>query len=228
MLSKKLLCLISAAVLGVSVSSPVASAQGDAAAGEKLWKKCKSCHAVGENPKKKSGPHLNDLIGRPAGSVEGFRYSKSMTAAGGDGLVWDAASLDAFLIKPKDFIKKTKMSFRGFKDEQDRADIIAYVSQFSEGSDVTANEDPQVAPEILALVGDPAYGNYLIGTCVTCHTPQVTADSLPSINGWPVDDLVTALHAYKNKHRENPVMQQIAGALSNEEIAALAAYLTTQ
>ena len=74
------------------------------------------------------------------------------------------------------------------------------------------------------LAGDPAYGEYLSGECTTCHQASGANDGIPSITLWPEDQFVTAMHAYKDKARANPVMQMIAGRLSNEEIAALAAY----
>jgi len=109
------------------------AAGGDAeliAKGEKAYKKCKSCHQIGEGAKNKTGPMLNGIVGAAAGAVDGFKYSKPLLAAAEGGLVWDDASLDQFLIKPKDMIKGTKMSFSGMKKEGDRAAIIAYLKTF--------------------------------------------------------------------------------------------------
>ena len=113
------LALALTAVLG----SGAALAAGDAAAGEKVFKKCKTCHTF-DPGKKKIGQHLKGVIGRKAGAVEGYKYSKTM--AGSD-IVWDAANLDEFLKKPKAFMKGTKMSFGGLKKESQRADLIAYL-----------------------------------------------------------------------------------------------------
>lgn len=193
--------------------------------GKKIFKKCQSCHEVGTFAKVKVGPPLNDLIGRVAGSHVDVKYSKSMINAGKAGLVWTEAALDKYLARPRDVVPKTTMTFRGLKKPDDRAAVIAYLKTFSsEEIAISATNDPSVAPEILAIMGDPEYGEYLSGTCVTCHQLDGSDQGLPSINGWPQAAFVTVLHAYKNKHRENPVMQQHAGALSNEEIAALAAY----
>lgn len=85
------------------------------AAGEKVFKKCKACHQVGDGAKNRSGPVLNGIVGRAAAGVEGFRYSNALKAKGEEGLVWDEASLAAFLADPKGYIKGTKMSFRGLK-----------------------------------------------------------------------------------------------------------------
>lgn len=105
----------------------------DIKAGEKVFKKCKACHAVGEGAKNKVGPHLNEVFGRVAGSLEGFKYSKAMQKAGEDGLVWNVETMDQFLLKPKKLIKKTKMAFGGLKKDKDRENIIGYLQTFSTG-----------------------------------------------------------------------------------------------
>jgi len=213
-------------VLIILCLSPAAVAAQDLEKGEKVWKKCRSCHEVGLDAKNKTGPHLNNLFGRVAGTTPGAKYSKAMIAAGEEGLIWNEAELDAFLTKPKAYLKKTKMTFSGLKRENDRSNLIAFLKTFS--TDETANsgpsKDPQVADDILALVGDKDYGEYLSGTCTSCHQLDGSDAGIPSIVGWVNEDFVTAMHAFKNKSRENPVMQQIAGSLNAEEIAGLAAY----
>jgi cytochrome c len=77
---------------------------------------------------------------------------------------------------------------------------------------------------VLAIVGDPAYGEYLSSECSTCHQRNGSDQGIPSVTGWPTEDFVVAMHAYKEKIRPHPVMQMMAGRLSDEEIAALAAY----
>ncbi len=113
------LALAFAAALG----SGAAVAEGDAAKGEKVFKKCKTCHTF-DPGKKKIGPHLKGVVGRKAGAVEGYKYSKAMAAAD---ITWDEANLDKYLTKPKKFLKGTKMSFAGLKKEAQRADLIAYL-----------------------------------------------------------------------------------------------------
>ncbi len=111
--------------------SGFAGAQDELVAkGEKAYKKCKTCHSVGPDAKNKIGPHQNDLIGRAAGSVEGYKYSKAMIAAGEAGLVWTDESLMEFLRKPRAYVKKTKMSFGGFKKDEDILAVIAYLKTF--------------------------------------------------------------------------------------------------
>lgn len=122
---KTLTILASLAMLGASAP---AFAEGDAAAGESTYKKkCKTCHMVGPDAKNRVGPMLNGIIGAPAGAVEGFKYSSALEAKKAEGLVWTEEEMDAFLTKPKEYMKGTKMSFPGFKDEADRANVIAYL-----------------------------------------------------------------------------------------------------
>ncbi|MGD1879148.1 MAG: c-type cytochrome, partial [Kiloniellaceae bacterium] len=143
----KFLKLATAATLALVIPAASASAEGDPASGAKVFKKCAACHAVGEDAKNKIGPLLNDLIGRTAGTVEGFKYSKAMIAAGEGGMSWDDESLDAYLEKPRDYIKGNRMSFAGLKKDGDRADVIAYLKTFSEGAQsAAAAPAPAVAP----------------------------------------------------------------------------------
>ena len=116
-------------IMATLVATPVL-AEGDAAAGEKVFNKCKACLAVGEDAKNKSGPMLNGIIGATAGAVEGFKYSKALLAKAEEGLVWEEESLAAFLEKPRSYIPKTKMAFAGLKKEDDRANVIAYLAQY--------------------------------------------------------------------------------------------------
>lgn len=102
------------------------------AKGEKVFRKCKACHQVGEGATNKTGPMLNDIIGAQVGAVEGFRYSKTFVKLAEDGVVWDDAAMDAFLEKPKNWAKGTKMSFAGLRKEDDRAAIIEYLKSVSQ------------------------------------------------------------------------------------------------
>jgi cytochrome c len=123
--------LVAFAALSVLAASP-AFAEGDAVKGKKVFKKCKACHMVGENAKKKVGPPLNNIIGAIAGKQEGFKYSKAMIAKGEEGLVWNEETLAEFLKKPKAFVPKTKMTFAGLKKKKKKIDnVIAYLKTFS-------------------------------------------------------------------------------------------------
>lgn len=109
----------------VLLGSQAAWAEGDAAKGEKIYKKCKACHSL-EAGKNKVGPSLAGIFGRTAGAEEGFKYSAAMKDSG---IVWDEATLDSFLAKPKEVVPKTRMAFPGLKKEQDRMDVIAYLKE---------------------------------------------------------------------------------------------------
>ena len=113
-------------LLAVGLASTSAQAQ-DAAAGEKLFVKCKSCHQVGETAKNNTGPELNGLFGRVAGSVPGFNYSPAMKAAG---FTWDDASFAAFLQDPKGRVPGTKMMAGQTKDAGQIAGLAAYLKTF--------------------------------------------------------------------------------------------------
>jgi len=212
------------AVAVALIFGAAASAQ-DAERGETVFKKCKSCHMVGTEAKKRTGPPLNNIIDAKAAGHADFRYSKAMKAAADDGLHWTLETLDAYLEDPKGFMPKTKMSFRGLKTPADRTDVIAYLATFSGGSMATLVDDGfQVEASVLALVGDAEYGEYLSSECTTCHQASGANDGIPSITGWDLEPFVTAMHAYRAKHRPNEVMQLVAGRLTDEEIAGLAAY----
>ncbi|MGB1183109.1 MAG: c-type cytochrome, partial [Candidatus Puniceispirillaceae bacterium] len=112
-----------AVVVAVFLASGAAQA-GDAEKGKKVFKKCAACHLV-DKEKHKTGPHLVNLFGREAGSLESYKkYSKAMKASG---IVWNAETLDGYLAAPKKYLKGTKMAFAGLKKEADRQNIIAYL-----------------------------------------------------------------------------------------------------
>jgi len=101
-------------------------ASTNAAEGAKIFKKCTACHSIAEGGANKIGPALWGVLGRPAGSVPGYKYSKAMTAHGKN---WSFEEMNGFLIKPKDWIKGTKMSFAGLKKAKDRAAVILYLNK---------------------------------------------------------------------------------------------------
>jgi cytochrome c len=108
----------------------IASAQ-DVENGADIFKRCRACHDVGENAKNKVGPILNGIIGRKAGTIEGFSYSDANRKAGADGWVWTEEKLMAYLLNPRAAMPGNKMAFAGLRDEQDRKDLIAYLKTFS-------------------------------------------------------------------------------------------------
>ena len=120
-----MLRVLMAAVLCAAAAPAMAA---DPAAGEKAFSVCKACHKVGEGAKNGVGPTLNGVVGRAAGSVEGYKYSDAMA---GSGLTWDEANLAEYLKNPKTKIAGNKMMFPGVKDDTKLADIIAYLGQFN-------------------------------------------------------------------------------------------------
>jgi cytochrome c len=108
---------------GPSIAVLLASA--DINAGAKVFKKCQSCHKVGDGAKNGTGPQLNNIIDRAIGGVEGYKYSTALAERGG---VWDWESLDGFLEKPKTWAPGTKMGFNGLKKPKDRANVMAWLN----------------------------------------------------------------------------------------------------
>ena len=112
---------------------PIASllASADVAAGAKVAKKCASCHTFDKGGKKKVGPNLYNIVGNAMAAVDGFGYSAALKSFGG-GKMWDYASLNGYLYKPKKYVKGTAMGFAGLKKTGDRANIIAYLRTFAD------------------------------------------------------------------------------------------------
>jgi len=120
--------ILIAALLLAATPASIASAQGDAAAGEKAFNKCKACHTVEQGGANRVGPNLHGVVGRKAGAVDAFSYSKPVKE--GD-VTWTEESLDKYLTDPKGFIPGNKMAFPGIKNEAERQNIIAYLKQNS-------------------------------------------------------------------------------------------------
>jgi len=114
------------AVLFVAAGFGQASAQ-DAAAGEKVFLLCKTCHQVGDSAKNAVGPVLNGLFSRKAGTVAGYSYTNSNKSSG---ITWDEATFSEYIKDPKAKVPGTKMAFAGVKDEQKIKDLIAYLHTF--------------------------------------------------------------------------------------------------
>jgi len=100
-----------------------ASVEGDAAAGKKVFRKCKACHTFDKN---KVGPNLKDVVGRKFGAIDGFKYSAALMEMADKS--WTPEELDAFLKKPKDYMPGTKMAFAGLRKDDQRANVIAYLA----------------------------------------------------------------------------------------------------
>jgi cytochrome c len=123
--------LISRAIFSLALvmfGAPTALADGDAEAGKRVFNRCMACHD-GKREVNKVGPHLVGIVGRKAGGLESFagKYSEAMVAAGAGGLVWDEANLAAYVKAPKEFIPGNRMVFVGIKDDEDLANLIAWL-----------------------------------------------------------------------------------------------------
>ena len=118
---KMRIIVIAAGLMGLSTAT---NAQ-DAENGAKVFKKCMACHTIEDQ--NKIGPSLKGIVGRKAASVEGFKYSDAMLAKGAEGVIWDEATLAAYLPDPKAFVPGTKMTFAGLKNPEDVANLIAFL-----------------------------------------------------------------------------------------------------
>ncbi|MBN8552867.1 MAG: cytochrome c family protein [Caulobacterales bacterium] len=108
----------------VLASLPAPYNEGDLENGRRTFARCRSCHTLAEGGGNMTGPNLWGVFGRPAGSVEGFRYSEAVQNADFD---WDAEHLDGWLAAPREFLPGNRMAFAGVPDESDRRDLIAYL-----------------------------------------------------------------------------------------------------
>ncbi|WP_460272250.1 c-type cytochrome [Celeribacter sp. ULVN23_4] len=217
-------------------ATPLAATEiGNAKRGADVFmSECSTCHEVGLRARNRIGPQLNRLFGRRAADIEGFTYSNPMKRMGADGLTWTLETLHAYIENPRALVSGTRMSYRGLKDEAERSALLAYLRDFSDEPQNIPEAEPtaissaaHVSPEVLAIVGDVAFGEYLASECLTCHRHDGSDQGIPSIVAWPEEDFVAAMHAYRQELRPHPVMQMMAKRLNNEEIAALAAYFAT-
>ena len=102
---------------------------GDVTHGEKVFKKCSACHIVAKGGKNLIGPALYGVVGRPTASLDNYAYSKALKAHGKN---WNFEELNAFLLKPKSYIKGTKMAYAGLRKDKDRASVILYLNSQSD------------------------------------------------------------------------------------------------
>jgi len=111
---------------GLAVLTTTVSADADVLKGEKVFKRCAACHSIAETTNK-VGPHLVGVVGRKVASVEGYAYSVGMKEYAATQPTWDEAALSAYLKNPKAVVAKTKMAFAGIKNDDELADLIAFL-----------------------------------------------------------------------------------------------------
>lgn len=116
-----------------AVPLPVLLAKADVNEGANISKKCQACHSLEKGGPNKVGPDLWGVVDRPVGEHAGFAYSAGMQAFSEGGKQhWTYENLNHFLTNPKGFVKGTAMGFAGVKDDQERADLIAYLRTLSD------------------------------------------------------------------------------------------------
>jgi cytochrome c len=166
-------------------------AAADLARGEKLFKKCAACHTINSGGKKKAGPNLYGIVGKPVATTEGFKYSTALKAYGGN---WDVARLDAFLTKPKAEVKGTRMGFSGLKKPEDRINLIAFLDSNSDVQVSADQEQAKVVPEQVdeapefGLLIEVAGVENTYYTCSACHSEMIVAQQGLTRDGW--DELI--------------------------------------
>jgi cytochrome c len=121
--------LLSAISATLALGATVVVAQ-DADNGAEVFKRCRACHDVGPTAKNKVGPVLNGIVGRKAGTIDGFNYSDANKKAGAEGWVWTEEKMMEYLLNPRAAMPGNKMAYAGLKDEQDRKDLVAYLKKF--------------------------------------------------------------------------------------------------
>lgn len=97
--------------------------------GAKVYKKCVSCHMIGDGAKNRVGPQLNGIIGREIGAIADYKYSKAMMKYAATAKVWSEENLAAYLESPRKVVKGGRMAFAGLRKEKDRVNIIAYLKE---------------------------------------------------------------------------------------------------
>jgi len=115
--------MAAALIGGLFGSTGLALAEGDPAAGERVWRQCQACHVL-DAEQNRVGPHLVGIFGREAGAVDGFNYSPQLA---GSGIVWDDDTIAAYLADPRGYIPGNRMAFAGLRQEQQILDVIAYM-----------------------------------------------------------------------------------------------------
>jgi len=121
--------MVLTAALALATAVPgLAHAEGDPAAGQRVFNQCRACHTVDQGGRNGVGPNLFGIVGRKAGSIEGFRYSANLRELAEGGLVWDEARLRTYVQNPKTVVPRGSMSFPGIRNETQITDLMAYLA----------------------------------------------------------------------------------------------------
>ncbi len=216
----------------------------DATAGKTVFRKCIACHQIGENAKNRAGPVLNGLIGRTAGTFEGFRYSKDLVTAGEQGLVWTETLVAQYTANPKLFLRNflddgsamTKMSFR-LKDASQRRDVAAYLAAAT-GPEQTTDATKPVPVETRSVdqvIADQIFDSGFLedataiaagkalwdGQCALCHGAKAYPGKAPKLKPRKYKPEFVFKRTYKG-FKAMPGWNEI---FSIEEIRSIVAYV---
>lgn len=124
--------MIMAGLLALApMGAPREAMAQDADAGQRVFNQCRACHTINQGGRNGVGPNLFGIVGRPAGAVEGFRYSAPLRERAAAGLVWTEENLLAYITDPKAVVPAGSMSYVGLRNEQQRADLLAYIRRAS-------------------------------------------------------------------------------------------------
>ena len=182
------------AVEVAAVVVPIATllASADLANGEKQFRKCKSCHSVEAGGRDGQGPNLYGVVGAPRGARDTFNYSDVIAGLGG---TWTFEELSLYITDPKGYAPGNKMVFKGISDDEDRADLIAWLNTQSDaplalpeaaGDDASMDDTTMLEPadadsqHVETAAADPVLamitgasaedGGRIARACRACHT----------------------------------------------------------
>ena len=228
---KSILTRLAFVLMAAFVSGPSANANDSPSLSE-LAAPCLACHSLSTDRSPRVGPSLAGIAGSEIGADPNYTYSAAFTRKASEGLVWDRDTLDRFLEKPQAVVEGTAMSYPGMPDPAHRAVLLDWLFSDPEGSatelaDANFSANPGVQ-EVMDIVGDAEYGEYLAGECLTCHQMSDNSGRVPPIHNLAPDYFINALLEYQSGTRSNSVMQSISSALGPEEIAALSAVFSQQ